>query len=89
MSEDEKIQELIEKYGGYFENSNADVCHTYKGTWFFFRFEPKYKNFECFIQFETDGQIKNINLEVLTKSSNMLEAVFKALSGILSEKKEA
>lgn len=135
MSEDEKIQELIERYGCYFENSNADVCHTYKGIWFFFRFDPKYKNFECFIQFETAGQLKNIvlgeivddintlievaadtiaheydykeinevthssdyeesinklfyNLEVLTKSTHMLEDVFKALSGILSEKKE-
>ena len=63
MPEDEKIQELIEKYGGYFENSNADVCHTYKGIWF----DPKYKNFECFIQFETAGQLKNIILgEIVT-----------------------
>ncbi len=136
MSKDEKIQKLIEKYGGYFENSNADVCHTYKGIGFFFRFAPKHKNFECFIQFETAGQLKNIilgeivddinmlievaanmiaheydykeinemthsgdyeksinklfyNLEVLTKSIHMLEGVFKALSGILAEKKEA
>ena len=29
------------------------------------------------------------NLEVLTKSTHMLEDVFKALSGILAEKKEA
>ena len=72
MSEDEKIQELIEKYGGYFENSNADVCHTYKGIWFFFRFDPKYKNFECFIQFETAGQLKNIILGEIVDDINTL-----------------
>lgn len=132
MSEDEKIKELIKKYKGYFENSNADVCHTYKGKWFFFRFELKYKNFECFIQFDTAEQLKNIvlgeivndinllievaadtiaheydyedindvasscdykgnvnklsyNLEVLTKSTHMIEDVFKALSSILTK----
>lgn len=72
MSEDEKIQELIEKYGGYFENSNADVCHTYKGIWFFFRFDSKYKNFECFIQFETAGQLKNIILGEIVDDINTL-----------------
>lgn len=60
MSEDKKIEELIKKYKEYFDNSNADVCKTIKGVWFFYRYDTKTDYFECFYRFNTADELKRI-----------------------------
>lgn len=71
MSEDKKIEALIQQYKFIFDTTNADVCHTIKGVWFFYRYNEKYENYECFIRFKTADELKQIIIGEMVSDVNL------------------
>ncbi|MDE5782385.1 MAG: hypothetical protein K2I03_13060 [Lachnospiraceae bacterium] len=75
MIENDKIKKLIQKYIGYFENSNVGVCLTIKGMEFSVM-NSKYNYYECFVWFKTVKELKEIVLgELIDYVNAMMEIV--------------
>lgn len=72
MSEREKIEKLIEEYADLFKKTNMDICRSLKGKYFFFRFNKKYNNFECYSEFETAEELLKIIVGELAIDINYL-----------------
>lgn len=60
MSEDAKINNVIEKYSDFFKNYNADVGHTLSGVWFFMEYDEQYDDYYSFIRFKTAEELEHL-----------------------------
>lgn len=76
MSEDKKTEEVISKYQSFFDNSDADVIKSIKEIWHFYRYNEQYKNYDCFIRFETANDLEHIIMSEVADDMNLaLESV--------------
>lgn len=80
MSEDKKIEYVLEKYKEYFNNSNSDVCHSNKGIWFFYQYDSKNDIYESFYQFTTAKELEKIIIGEIIETINIaLECTAEAI----------
>lgn len=71
MPEDKKIEEVINKYQSFFDNSDADIVNTKKGVWIFFRYDERCNNYDCFIRFKTAVDLEHIILGEIAEDANI------------------
>ena len=71
MSEDKKIEEVISKYQSLLDNSDVDITKSIKGVWHFYRYNEKYKNYDCFIRFKTANDLEHIILSEVAEDMNI------------------
>lgn len=80
MSEDEKIEEVIQEFRALFDYSDADICHTRKGAWFFYRYDVEHDDFICFNRFTSADELKSILAsELLDEVSLAIEVTAESL----------
>ena len=72
MTEDEKIQKVIEENEGFFQNTISDVARTKKGVWIFFEYDEEHNYYNCFFRFKTAQELEWIIAEVLADEMNIL-----------------
>ncbi len=72
MTETQKIEKLLEKYGPYFRLNDMDVCRSLKGKWYFFRYDEKYDNYEIFTRFETASELIQLVIGELAMDATFL-----------------
>ena len=72
MTEDEKIQKVIEENEGFFQNTISDVARTKKGAWIFFEYDREHNYYNCFFRFKTAQELEWIIAEVLADEMNIL-----------------
>ena len=72
MTEDEKIEKLIETYRPYLAMTDMDICHSLKGKWYFFRYSEKNGSYEIFTQFETATELIEIVIGELCMDATFL-----------------
>lgn len=72
MTEDEKIKRMIQKYDGYFKNSNADVGHTSKNVWFFYEYDEEHDYYNSFIRFHTAEELEQIIAGLIADDLSLL-----------------
>lgn len=70
MPEDKKIGEVISKYQSFFDNSDADVSKSIKGVWHFYRYNEQYRNYDCFIRFNTANDLEHIIMSEVADDMN-------------------
>lgn len=72
LTEDEKIQKLIEQYQPYLSKTDMDICHSIKGKWYFFRYSQKHDCYEVFTEFETAKELIEIVIGELCMDATFL-----------------
>lgn len=72
LTEDEKIQKVIEENEGFFQNTVSDVAQTKKGAWIFFEYDKEHNYYNCFFRFKTAQELEWIIAEVLADDMNIL-----------------
>lgn len=72
LTEDEKIQRVIKKNEGFFQNTISDVAQTKKGVWIFFEYDEEHSYYNCFFRFKTAKELEWIIAEVLADEMNIL-----------------
>ena len=72
LTEDEKIQKVIEENEGFFQNTISDVARTKKGAWIFFEYDREHNYYNCFFRFKTAQELEWIIAEVLADEMNIL-----------------
>lgn len=72
MTENEKIEQIIQKYDSYFQNSNADVGHTSKNMWFFYDYDEAHDYYNSFIRFHSAEELEQIIIGMIADDLNLL-----------------
>ena len=72
LTEDQKIERLIETYRPYLSMTDMDICHSLKGKWYFFRYSEKHNTYEMYTQFETANELIEIVIGELCMDATFL-----------------
>ena len=57
MKESTKIKKIIKEYKNLFDITDMDICQSIKGRWYFFRWNQKFKYYDCYTEFETAEEL--------------------------------
>ena len=91
MTENEKIELVIEEYKEYLNNSNSDICHSIKGVWFIYLYDDVHDIYECFYEFHTADELRkiivgeiidNVNIAIESTAEEIVSANIKKLKMI-------
>lgn len=86
MSEEEKINEVLEKHSRYFQTTTADVAKSIKGKHLFFLVDSQNGEFYQFKVFSTAEELEQIILYEMADDANLaLEVGIENLNVALNE----
>ena len=71
MDEEQKIERLLEEYGGFFETTSADISKSVKGRRFFFYVDRISGDLFCLAEFTTAEELEQIILHEMAEQINM------------------
>lgn len=73
MSENDKINATIEKYGDFFAQvAHVDVVQSIKGHWFFMEYDVEHGKYHSFCEFTTADELKRLIAGLIADDANTL-----------------